>query len=51
MSATNLMAMLAQQADRYGDKIAFSFSTGGEAEQARIKRGRGHTRVSAGLAL
>ena len=36
MSATNLMAMLAQQADRYGDKIAFSFSPDGGAEQARI---------------
>lgn len=36
MSATNLMAMLTQQADRYGDKIAFSFSADGGAEQAQI---------------
>ncbi|UVO14122.1 fatty acyl-AMP ligase [Mycobacterium sp. SVM_VP21] len=36
MSATNLMAMLVQQAERYGDKIAFSFSPDGGAEQARI---------------
>ncbi len=29
MGATDLMARLAQQADRYGDKIAFSFSPDG----------------------
>lgn len=36
MPATNLMAMLQQQADVYGDKVAFSFSPDGGAEQSRI---------------
>lgn len=36
MSATNLMNLLQQQAERYGDKVAFSFSPDGGAEQSRI---------------
>ena len=36
MTPPNLMAMLMQQADRYGDKIAFSYSEDGGPEQSRI---------------
>lgn len=36
MSATNLMNLLQQQAERYGDKVAFGFSPDGGAELSRI---------------
>ncbi|MBS9536150.1 fatty acyl-AMP ligase [Mycobacterium sp. M1] len=36
MSANTLMDLLRQQAERYGDKVAFSFCPDGGAEQARL---------------